>query len=292
MTNNQLTFFKKNLKLFGLEDKLDFIIKLFQLDKLPRVLMLSGKKGIGKSTLVYHFINYIFDKENYDLKEKKIRGKTNFYNQFSSLTHPNIIYLSGTNFKDVKVDDIRNLKSRLQKTILSNDKRFVILDDVELFNESSVNALLKIIEEPPKNNFFFLINNKSKSLIDTIFESLIKENNLKSNIDYKLFNISPGFFLFLENFLSENNIDITGNFLENLEKTLILYKKQKDINLINVILFLSDYYFYQVQKNKINSFEQIIEKKNFVVKNLNKFFIYKLNQNSLISIIKEKIIHG
>ena len=32
--------------------------------------MLSGKKGIGKSTLVYHFMNYIFDKKNYDFKKK------------------------------------------------------------------------------------------------------------------------------------------------------------------------------------------------------------------------------
>ena len=146
MINNQLFFFKKNLKLFGLEDKFDFVIRLFELEKLPRVLMLSGKKGIGKSTLVYHFMNYIFDKKNYDLKKKIILNETIFYKKLSSLAHPNIIYLSGENFKDVKVDDIRNLKSRLQKTILSNEKRFVILDDVELFNENSVNALLKIIE--------------------------------------------------------------------------------------------------------------------------------------------------
>ena len=157
---------------------------------------------------------------------------------------------------------------------------------------------------------FFLINNKSKSLIDTIFsrslelnftltqekritiiESLIKDNNLKSNIDYKFFNISPGFFLYLEYFLSENNIDITGNFIQNFEKILTLYKKQKDINLINVLLFLSDYYFYQSKKNKTNTLEQIIEKKNFIAENLNKFFIFKLNQNSLLSVIKEKIIH-
>ncbi len=155
MINNQLFFFKKNLKLFGLEDKFDFVIRLYELEKLPRVLMLSGKKGIGKSTLVYHFMNYIFDKKNYDLKKKRILSETIFYKQLSNLAHPNIIYLSGENFKDVKVDDIRNLKSRLQKTILSDEKRFVILDDVELFNENSVNALLKIIEEPPKNNFFF-----------------------------------------------------------------------------------------------------------------------------------------
>ena len=33
---------------------------------------------------------------------------------------------------------------------------------------NSLNALLKIIEEPGKNNYFFLINNKSKPLLETI----------------------------------------------------------------------------------------------------------------------------
>ena len=33
--------------------------------------------------------------------------------------------------------------------------RFIIFDDAEQLNLTSVNALLKIIEEPTKNNFFY-----------------------------------------------------------------------------------------------------------------------------------------
>ena len=44
MINNQLFFFKKNLKLFGLEDKFLIVIRLFELEKLPRVLVLSKKR--------------------------------------------------------------------------------------------------------------------------------------------------------------------------------------------------------------------------------------------------------
>ena len=40
--------------------------------------------------------------------------------------------------------------------------RFIIFDDVELFNHNSLNALLKLIEEPTKKNYFLLINNKSR----------------------------------------------------------------------------------------------------------------------------------
>ena len=35
--------------------------------------------------------------------------------------------------------------------------RFIVLDDIELFNVNSLNALLKIIEEPSKKNYFILL---------------------------------------------------------------------------------------------------------------------------------------
>ena len=37
-----------------------------------------------------------------------------------------------------------------------NKDRFIVLDDIELFNQNSLNALLKIIEEPSNSNFFLL----------------------------------------------------------------------------------------------------------------------------------------
>ena len=63
--------------------------------------------------------------------------------------------------KSVKVEDIRHLKLKFYNLLFQIKIRFIIFDDVELFNTNSLNALLKIIEEPSKNNFFFLINNKS-----------------------------------------------------------------------------------------------------------------------------------
>ena len=47
-----------SLTLFGLEKELKNIIQLYKISKLPKVLMLSGEKGIGKFTLVFHFLAY------------------------------------------------------------------------------------------------------------------------------------------------------------------------------------------------------------------------------------------
>ena len=50
-------------KLYGLNSYFLDLIKLFEIKKLPKVLMLTGKKGQGKSTLIHHLMAYIFDKK-------------------------------------------------------------------------------------------------------------------------------------------------------------------------------------------------------------------------------------
>ena len=48
---------KKSLILYELGSKLNFLIKLYNSKKFPKVLMITGLKGIGKSTLINHLLN-------------------------------------------------------------------------------------------------------------------------------------------------------------------------------------------------------------------------------------------
>ena len=210
----------------------------------------------------------------------------------------NIIYLSGSEFKNVKVDDIRALKKKIFQSTISNEPRFIIFDSIELFNINSLNALLKIIEEPSDNNFFLLINNKSKPILETIksrcieikvmlnesnrveiIESLIKKYNINSKIDFIKFN-----YIF-----DENKIKLDGNFLKNLGILLNLYKKKKEIIYIDMILFLTDDYFNNLKDKNSTTNDKIIEYKIFISENINKFFLYNLNQNALLNTINNKI---
>ena len=273
--------------------------------------MISGKKGVGKFTLINHFLTYVYDNDDYDLKNKSINNKTNFYRQYVNDIFPNIIYLSGNNFKNVKIEDIRDLKSTILKTTILNKERFIVLDDIELFNTNSLNALLKIIEEPAKNNFFILINNKTKPLIQTIYsrsleikvllnntkrikiiQALIQKNNLEVFIDFNSLNLTPGNFLKFNKIFEENQININEDFIKNLTILLNLYKKNKNIDLINIILFLTDYHFYNLKEIKFENIEKVVENKSFVIKNINKFISYNLNQNSLINAINNKLSNG
>ena len=311
MIINEQNSIKNSLVLYELSEKFIFLINLFNEKKFPKVLMLSGKKGIGKSTLINHLITCINDRPNYNLKNNTINYHTSFYKRHLNNTFPDIIYLEGLRYKNVKVEDIRNLKSILLKSSLSGGNRFVILDDVELFNANSLNALLKIIEEPPGNNYFILINNQTKPLVETIhsrsieikmslsnskrktiIETLIKNRGLETLLDYNISDLTPGNYLLYNEICIKNHIDVDQDFIEILKKLLFLYKKNKETNIINLTLFLTEYYFYNLYISKVYSLDEIYDNKTYVINNINKFVAYNLSQNSLINSIKSKLTNG
>jgi DNA polymerase-3 subunit delta' len=298
---------KNSLTLFGLKKNFDFLRNLYSNEKLPRVLMLSGYKGSGKSTLISHFIYSIFDFQKYNLKELNLKENSSVHKQFKENIFSNIIYVNGSDFKSVKVEDIRNLRTKIfQSTILDKD-RFIIFDDVELFNHNSLNALLKIIEEPSKKNYFFLINNQSKALLETIksrtlelkiilsenqrleiINNLINHFEIELILDPKKSQLSPGNFIKFNHICKENNIYISNDLIENISLLLSLYKKEKDILFINLAFFISDYYFRHLKEKNILKNHKIYEIKDYIFNNLNNFKLYNINQNVFISNLSAK----
>ncbi len=298
-----------SLLLYKLGEKLEFLINLYKSNKFPKVLMLSGEKGIGKFTLINHFMCYVFDEKNYNLDKREINKNSKFYKDNLNQVFSNIIHLSGENFNKAKIDNIRELKSILLKSSYYNRERFIILDDIELFNLNSINALLRVIEEPYERNYFILINNKTKTLIDTIssraiefkiflndkmkieiIKNLIETFKITSHIDFYSMNISPGNFLLFNKICEEHKINISDNYLRNFELLLKLFKKNKDFNIINLIKLITDIYFLNLNK-KDNQIERNINDKQFVINNINNFITYNLNHTSLLNAINDRIIN-
>jgi DNA polymerase-3 subunit delta' len=299
---------KNSLNLFGLKKNFEFLRNLYLNKKLPRVLMLSGYKGSGKSTLINHFIYSIFDLQEYDLKNLNLTENSSVHKQFKENIFSNIIYINGSDFKSVKVEDIRNLRTKIFQSTILDKERFIILDDVELFNHNSLNALLKIIEEPSKKNYFFLINNKSKVLLETIksrtlelkiilsenqrleiIDNLINHFKIELILDPKQSQLSPGNFIKFNHICKENNISTSNDLVENISLLLSLYKKEKDIMFINLAFFISDYYFRHLLEKNILKKDKIYEIKTYIFNNLNNFKLYNINQNTLISNLSAKL---
>ena len=301
---------KKMLKLIGHEKKLFFFKELINKNKFPKVLLLTGDKGIGKFTLINHLMLSYFDQKNYDIKNLEIIESSSFYKKILQNIFPNIIYLQGSDFKNIKIEDIRKLKNDLQKSPIYNDKRFIILDDVETFNLNSLNALLKIIEEPGSNNYFIMINNKSQLLLDTIksrsleikillnneqrnkiFSFLLENFKQRQLLEQDIIKVSPGNLLKFNYLIEINNININDKFLKSFNKILNLYKKDKNLFYKDFLLFFTEYY---LKKNKSKMFideKTFIEKRSFLIRNISNFFSFNLNQNTFFSSIQNQFIN-
>ena len=78
--------------LFGLHRYLDELIDLYNKKKLPNKILLSGQKGIGKSTLAYHLINYVLSQSedfSYDINSYKINKENKYYKLIQNGSNPN-----------------------------------------------------------------------------------------------------------------------------------------------------------------------------------------------------------
>ena len=297
---------KKTTRLFGLENEFNFLKKMISSDKFPKTLMLTGNRGLGKSTMISHLMHYYFDKKTYNENENTFASESFFLNQFIENLFPNILYLNGSDYRNVRIDDIRKIINDLNKSPIKKDKRFIILDDIDSFNINSLNALLKIIEDPGKNNFFILINNKSNKLLNTIKSrsieikiminnqdrlsistSLLKYFNQDRIFDENLVSSTPGNFLKFNYIFNNNSLDINEKFLTNFSNILRIYKKEKDIFYKEMLLFFVEYNFQKLKSQGMLNNKKLIEKRLMILQNINDFFLYNLNQNTLLSNLEE-----
>jgi DNA polymerase-3 subunit delta' len=296
----------KSIKLIALDQYFDEMVNLFELKILPKVLLLNGKKGIGKFTLIFHFLNYIYSKKeetNYNLKDKLINNDSSFYKSILNQTNNDVLFLQAEEGKNIKIDSIRNLKSTLSRSSLSDNPRFMIIDEVEFLNMNSANALLKTLEEPSSNNYFILINNQQADLIETISSRCLKNNiylnseNRKKLIDFFFKNkkidlliddsdlLTPGMLLKYNHFSSRYKIDQGDNITLKLNKLLYGYKKDKNKALISMSFFLIEQFFYKlVVENKHKTFS-LLGIKSIILNKINDFTIYNLNVNSVLNSI-------
>ena len=299
---------KFTTSLLGYENYFLFFRKMLQNNNLPKVLMFSGEKGIGKATFVNHCMYYEFDKKNYNEKTFTIDKQSSFYLKFINNLLPNIYFLDGTFPEDNKIEKIRELKANLSKSSFNQDKRYIILDNVETFNTNCLNALLKILETPSKNNHFVLINNRALPLIETvksrcveikvhlnnktlkgISSNLLEKTSLKVIFDMNITPVTPGNFLRFNYLFREKKLDLNDKYLNNVTKILNLYKKNKDIIYKDLIFYFTQYYLKKNQLENGYSDKNYIDQILFISERTNDFFLFNLNQATLINSIEKKL---
>ena len=293
-------------KLIGFYEEFNLLKNLFRDKNKSNKLLFTGIKGIGKSTLAYHLINYIFSfKENYiyDDKNNIINIKNRSYNLVSNNSHPNLFIINIKENKSfIDISQIREMNVFSNKSSFNNDTKVVLIDNVELLNKSSSNSLLKILEDENPKLLFILIHNSRKKILETIKSRCLKFNfKLNEKSKNELLNIfiksnkllslnenffthysSPGELINFYNFCINNKIDYTNCsielFLKNLlnNKTLFNDPYIKD----NISNFIELYFYKNFLKNKNNS--KFNDLRNVIIRKINLFKKFNLDIESLL----------
>ena len=298
---------QKNL--YGFKNEFNELVQLSKNGKLPNKILITGQKGIGKCTFALHLINYILsiDEEySYDLKNYTINENNRSFKLILNRTNPNFILIDiDKKKKFIEIDQIRNLIKNLNKSSFNKKKRFVLIDNIEFLNINSINALLKILEEPNKNINFILIGN-NKNILPTLAsrcinfklsltydETLDICSKLLDHDIYKLINkdlinyyLTPGKIYLLINFFREKNIDLNRYNLRDFIKLIISENYYKyDLSIKFILYEFIELFLINKISNK--SFDLY----SYFMSQIDKVKKFNLDEESLFIELKSELIN-
>ena len=276
--NLEMVLPKNQFKLFGYEYYFNSFINLYQKNRLPNAILLSGPKGSGKATFAYHFVNYLLshDEENkYSVKNFYINPDNKSYRNLCNATHPNFSLLENDGVgEDIKIENVRNTLKFLSKSTYSSNIKIVLIDAADQLNEHSSNALLKALEEANNKTFFFVINNNSYKILNTIksrciefkfFFNLVEKKKILNHIirqyidDFDLKKIdedfyldSPGNILKYLLILNASNVSLLKDKLSCIFYLIDRYEQKNDPQLLTFVSLLIELFYndLSIKNNK------------------------------------------
>ncbi|WP_343190164.1 DNA polymerase III subunit delta' C-terminal domain-containing protein [Buchnera aphidicola (Mollitrichosiphum nigrofasciatum)] len=212
------------------------IIDKYNKKKMHHAILLQTQTGLGVNNLVKNIIKFIILK-----KKKKIK-----YTDLI-LNNPDILYFDKKK-KKININTVRKIKEKIYKTNHKLKNKIIWLPQSKNITEQAINALLKILEEPPKNTLFFMTNNEQNLLLPTLRSRFIiynilnptreeslkwlnKTNNQKKKNILAL-TINYDAPILAQKFIKKNIYITRNEFLKNFKKSI---EKENFINLLSIL---------------------------------------------------------
>lgn len=129
-------------------------------DSIAHAYLLTGPRGVGKTSIA-----------------RILAHEINKLPYTDESTHLDIIEIDAASNNGV--DDIRDLRDKVQIAPTSAPKKVYIIDEVHMLSKQAFNALLKTLEEPPEHVVFILATTDVDKLPATII-SRVQRFNFRS----------------------------------------------------------------------------------------------------------------
>ena len=170
MTNKilALKYRPQNFKdLIGQEVMAQTILNAIKLNKTPNAYLLTGIRGVGKTTTARLIAKALNCEKNFDPKIKCF--DTNFCNTCQEIVNSNHIdILEMDAASKTGIDDIRELIENSKYSPTSAKYKIFIIDEVHMLSKQAFNGLLKTLEEPPPSLKFILATTEVRKIPVTI----------------------------------------------------------------------------------------------------------------------------
>ena len=125
--------------------------------RIAHAYLLTGPRGVGKTSIA-----------------RILAHEINGLPYTDESTHLDIIEIDAAS--NNSVEDIRDLRDKVQVAPTSSPKKIYIIDEVHMLSKSAFNALLKTLEEPPEHVVFILATTDADKLPATILSRVQRFN--------------------------------------------------------------------------------------------------------------------
>ena len=151
-------------EVIGQDVMVQIIKNAIKMDRIPNAYLLTGIRGVGKTTTA-RIIAKAINCKNLENLEKKCDG----FCHCEAITNSNHIdVLEMDAASKTGIDDIRELIDSAKYYPTSAKYKVFIIDEVHMLSKQAFNGLLKTLEEPPPHLKFILATTEVKKIPLTI----------------------------------------------------------------------------------------------------------------------------
>jgi DNA polymerase III delta' subunit len=171
--------------------------------RMPHAWLLTGPKGVGKASFAYLAARAVLTGGPIDALSPALENSEAHLVEEGS--HPDLFILKREynqktqKFRgDIPVDAARDMKQSFNLSAGRGGWRVAIIDSIDDMNKNGVNALLKLIEEPPEKCLFLIVCHNPGRVLDTIRSrcrmlafNALNETNLRQIVHGRLESSDP-----------------------------------------------------------------------------------------------------
>ena len=235
-------------ELLGQDVMVQTITNSIKLNKVPNAYLLTGIRGVGKTTTARIIAKALNCNKHFDYGSELKKNEFCNCDEISSSKHLDILEMDAAS--RTGIDDVRELIESSKYNPTSAKFKIIILDEVHMLSKQAFNGLLKTLEEPPPHLKFIFATTEVKKIPVTIISRCqrfdlrrvpieILLNNLKKISKIENGKISDSALTLIAK-ASEGSVRDSLSLLDRALVSQLIEEKEIDENFIRKMLGIAD----------------------------------------------------